>query len=183
MTNKPMESDLWFEPLFHETFDPLYRHLCSLSYSYDRALLQDAEDILQETYALLWSKRRQLEKHPNLPGWLYITATHKFGDRLRKAGRKWKHESPLIEQIDSGDAWDAQRILLDQSEWIIEIVGKENYDLLLRYYDKNVSNEQLAKALGVAPSTLRSRIYRMIQPLRTRDFVVFFILLCNISRS
>lgn len=182
LNESPQDPQGWFFALYEDTFPPLYRHVCGLCHSYDLSLLQDVEDILQETYTLAWSQRNHLHSHANPHGWLYLTATHKFGDRLRKAGRAQKREVPLMDEVDSLPDDNPQAVLQEHMDWIVETVGQQDFDLLLLYYNKSVSNEALAKSLGLKPSALRSKVRRIIQPLKSKNFLVFLVLLCNISR-
>lgn len=44
----------------------------------------NAEDAIQEIMIKLWEKRRQLEKHPNIKGFVFLTARNYCIDVLRK---------------------------------------------------------------------------------------------------
>ena len=44
----------------------------------------DAEDAIQEIMLRLWNKRKQLAKHPNLPGFVFLTARNYCLDVLKK---------------------------------------------------------------------------------------------------
>ncbi len=44
----------------------------------------NAEDAIQEIMLKLWEKRNQIEKHPNIPGFVFLTARNYCIDTLRK---------------------------------------------------------------------------------------------------
>ncbi len=47
-----------------------------------------AEDALQDIMLKLWSKRKELGKHPNVPGFVFLTARYHCLDLLKKKGFK-----------------------------------------------------------------------------------------------
>lgn len=169
----------WLEQVYHENFDMLYKHLYGLCQTYNRALTHDIEDILQETFIALWQKRRHVATHPNLPGWLVTTANHKFFDRLRKVHRMRAFSGS---QADPGAsvADEATGILMDRVEDVIAVIGLENYELLLAYFGKGISNQELASTLKISPNALRVRVFRIVSKLRRQHFFIFFVLLRNV---
>lgn len=66
----PMEdSKKFFEELYNEEFDEIVRYV--------RRMLTDSnavEDVAQETFYEFYRKRKELVNHPNIHGWLRITA-------------------------------------------------------------------------------------------------------------
>lgn len=180
-----LSTEEWFEALYMRKYAPLVRQLWSLCNSYNSTLKQDMEEVAQDTFSLLWAKRERMRHHPNVEGWLYVTAAHKFFDLLRKAGtRSRAHAGSLNDDtkppldVPTEDA--ASRVLDDCMADIIDCIGQEGYDLLLQYYDPGVSNEELAARMGISPAALRKRIMRILQPLKARNFIVFLILMRHI---
>jgi len=47
-----------------------------------------AEDAIQEIMLKLWNKRRQFENHPNIEGYVFLTARNYCLDKLKKNGLK-----------------------------------------------------------------------------------------------
>lgn len=48
----------------------------------------------------------------------------------------------------------------------MEIVGDETYVILRDYYDKNISNEDLAKRYSLSRNALKMRIARLLKHIR-----------------
>ncbi len=44
----------------------------------------EAEDALQEIMIRLWARRKQIEQHPNIPGFVFLTARNYCLDLLKK---------------------------------------------------------------------------------------------------
>lgn len=63
-----------------EFFDELYNSEFTQIEKYVRRMLYDSnavEDIVQETFFEVYRKREELMKHPNIKGWLRVTAKNK----------------------------------------------------------------------------------------------------------
>lgn len=56
----------YFQKLYEETYDELLRYVSKL-YWYDAAMV---EDILQETYLILYRKITEVMRHENPTGWI-----------------------------------------------------------------------------------------------------------------
>lgn len=52
----------------------------------------DAEDAIQDIMVRLWNNRKKLKKHPNIPGFVFLTARNYCLDTLRKG-------TPRFEQL------------------------------------------------------------------------------------
>jgi DNA-binding MarR family transcriptional regulator len=65
-----------------------------------------------------------------------------------------------------------QRLIAD----IEEAIGVENFNILIKYYDKNITVKELAAELGVTPASLRMRVKRMLDTLRRKRVFSFFTL-------
>lgn len=81
-----------------DTYSALWRWCCRLS-----ARREDAEDLLQETLALAFSRLAQLRDEALVKGWLFAIARNLHLSRLRREGRlkhdAWRQASP---PADSG---------------------------------------------------------------------------------
>ncbi len=96
---------------FRFFFDAHYHKLCNyiLSFTGD---FKEAEDIVQNSYIKLWTKRAELHIHTSLKSYLYKTAYNIYIDQYRKNKKEdiffdtLRHEA-LAEQITyKEDVWN-----------------------------------------------------------------------------
>jgi RNA polymerase sigma-70 factor (ECF subfamily) len=136
---------------------------------------QDAEDMTQETFirAFRALPRFEIRKGTSFEAWLYRIAVNACRSRMR---RKWYQVLPWPDpappmaakpqeqperQVMQGEHRD--RIL----EAIDSLGEKHRLVVILRYY-AGLSNEEIARTLGIPSGTVRSRLYIARQRLKER---------------
>jgi RNA polymerase sigma factor (sigma-70 family) len=158
------------EPAFEalvERHGPMVFRVC-------RCVLRDehaAEDAFQATFLVLARKARSLWVKDSLGSWLHGVA-HRVASRARSdAARRRRHEQRLAE--DRGPAWevipdgphcDAAAIL---SEEIARLPETYRAPVVLCYLEA-MSYQAAAGRLGVTEDTVRGRLARARERLRTR---------------
>lgn len=178
------EYEEWFQNLFDQYSETLARYVRSCC---GRTLNHREEDeCVQEAFMTLWEKRHRLYQHPKVVAWLYRAANNNHKHHLARAITRSKHTGINLDDLEhavpvaGNENTEASVLLREQRETIISVVGAENYRFLLDYYDVNISNDALASHLGITPSTLRSRVRRIIAPLKNGNLIIFLVLLRNI---
>jgi RNA polymerase sigma factor (sigma-70 family) len=151
-------------------------------------LREAVDDCVQETFLTLWNHRVEVYHHENITGWLMVTATNIMGNHYKKEHRR---KARTLGSIDNEDPLspavsaymrklytedqiqnNRQRLIAD----IEEAIGVENFNILIKYYDKNITVKELAAELGVTPASLRMRVKRMLDTLRRKRVFSFFTL-------
>ena len=137
---------------------------------------QDAEDMTQETFirAFRALPRFEIRKGTSFEAWLYRIAVNACRSRMR---RKWYQVLPwpdpapqLVAELEE----QPDRVLIqgerrDQMLAAIECLGeKHRLVVILRYY-AGLSNEEIARTLGIPSGTVRSRLH--IARHRLRDLL------------
>lgn len=67
---------------------------------------QNAEDAIQEIMLKLWEKRKQVAKHPNIKGLVFLTARNHCIDVLRKRPKMVDDSTPYFKVIKSSNKND-----------------------------------------------------------------------------
>jgi RNA polymerase sigma-70 factor, ECF subfamily len=62
----------------------------------------NAEDAIQEIMMKLWIKRKQIGKHPNITGFVFLTARNYCMDLLKKKKLELEDSSFVLNTLDSG---------------------------------------------------------------------------------
>ncbi len=130
---------------------------------------QAAEDMVQETFLLLWDKREKLSAHPNIGGWLIVTMRAMMLNYLKKQKRHGKHLAFSLNEEGaeprvSSTFFELPDDALAQKEnlnTLKTLLGEENATLFYNYCVLNKSAGELAKALGLSEGCVRMRVLRL----------------------
>lgn len=123
---------------------------------------EDAEDLVQETFALVLAKPRWLRREDDL-AYLLRVLRNTHVSRLRAAGRR-PSEVPLddrLEILDPGTAWDPQAAI-DTGVLFAVIAGLPTpfREALVAVDVAGLSYREAGAALGIREATLTTRLHR-----------------------
>lgn len=141
-----------------------------------------AEDLTQEVFLRLWTKAEQYNGSGSVEHWLLRTATNLALNHLRSQRRR--PTRPL--QANDGDAGDDHDIagnlpdtlscapddLTERSErqhllWVIlRTLPDAQRDVLQLMLERHMDIAQIARELGIAPGTVKSRLHYARQQIR-----------------
>lgn len=170
-----MRHTKWFSKCYRSSYDKLRKQLFTSSLIAGNSLLHElVDDCLQEAYLLLWKKRESLLTHPNIDGWVFVTATNLLNDKLRAAlNHQEKGLSPFPENMADVlfsppilQKLQNDQITLERLAEMQEVIGEKKFRLIFDYYCTEKTHDQLAAEMGISPSALRSRIKRITAFLR-----------------
>jgi len=129
------------------TFGPAIHRFLALRLRND----SDARDTLQETLTAAWQGLPSLEQPAKLRPWLLGIAAHKAADAIRRSEPDADHEIELRAKEDES--------LLEIREAILALPPRFRDVVLLRYL-LQLSEEEVAFALGIRVGTVKSRTAR-----------------------
>lgn len=124
---------------------------------------QAAEDVLQETFLAVKERLSEYRGHGPLGGWIKTICRRQAFDELRRRSRLAR-EVP----IEAGmDAFGGPVVARTEERWVRDLDVKR----ALAFLDEDereavvmrtlgYTSEEIGRALGVAPTTIRSRIAR-----------------------
>jgi len=132
----------------------------------------DAEEIVQETFLILWNNRGSLIAVDHPRNYIYTIARNKCYDYLAKVARNekamrqaWLHmrmdyneTEAILEMKESGVIID--RALLKLSEQKQVVFRMSRFD--------DMSHEQIAKATGLSKSRVKNIIVEVLKHLKVR---------------
>lgn len=140
-----------------------------------QATVTDAEDVAQETFVRAYVKLEQFDDGRPLRPWLLAIAANLARNRRRSRGRYWAAlqrwwtragESDAIEPAAAhGADIDARRQANQLWKAVQHLSADHRQAVYLRYF-LDLSEEEMAAAMNVAPGTVKSRLYRARQALR-----------------
>jgi RNA polymerase sigma-70 factor (ECF subfamily) len=138
--------------------DRLYRAAWALCGS-----REDAEDLVQETYARVLSRPRLLRERDDL-GYLLRTLRNTFLDQMRQRSRRPVAASVALEDIELVDTRDDLRpehaIETHELFAVIAALPPDFRDVLVAVDVAGLSYQETAAALRIRTGTVMSRLYR-----------------------
>lgn len=132
---------------------------------------QDAEDIVQETYVKLWSKRNDLSDILNSEAYSVTLLKHLALDHLKS--KKVKGYNIDIEEIEVadddhfGDQLEAQSSLNRIAEWLKELPPNQRLVFLLRHKE-GMSIKEIAEKSNLTLSNVKVILSRVRQELKQK---------------
>ena len=157
-----------FEQIFRRLSKSVFRYVCGMVQ--DEAL---AHDLTQDTFAKLWSVRERMETVDSLRAYVFRMArnrvyNHQRNERTRRDTREHlgddaPHGSPPTPDQDL----DANLLGDLLHEWIDDLPDRQREALTLCRRE-NLSLEEVADVMVIAPSTVNHHVTRALQHLRER---------------
>ncbi len=152
--------------LFHDQRDRLYRMLLRLCGN-----AQDAEDLLQETFLVVWRKRAQFEGRGAPEGFLRTTAMRLFLNTRQAAAARPSTGASLDEADQRPDPaqpspsqsltnQDALRFLVARIDEGLDSLAPEAREAFVLFRYENLSIKEIAELTGVPPKTVETRLRR-----------------------
>ncbi len=141
-----------------EWFDQLYKGNAPRMIKLATYLLsneQVAADLIDEAFLILLYKKKKLEHHPNLPGWLSQTLKNLILDESKSA--RHRLELPLNENIEvsTDDTYEPSL-----SELLPKDLTPNEQEILILYFEKQLSYNQIAEKLHISILNCRTRLFR-----------------------
>lgn len=126
--------------------------------------LADAEDVLQEAFVHLWSKR---DLFPRMEPGLVFTQIRRFAiDRARRDQRRQKREERYATELDPSWFSDSPHGPDGEMEALLRTLPPEQQEVLVLKIWGDQTFESIGKALDVSPNTAASRYRYGLEQLR-----------------
>jgi RNA polymerase sigma-70 factor (ECF subfamily) len=164
MVQDPVTRDNGFLLLMNTYQKQLYWHIRRLVVSHE-----DAEDILQETFILVYSHIATFKGESRLYTWLYRIATNECNRHFRKKDFRLNREELLSDataelavgpELESSD-----EIVMKFQRAIQQLPNKQRIVFNLRYYDE-LSYEDIAQILHTSVGTLRTSYHFAFEKIK-----------------
>jgi len=159
-----------FEAAFREHFAPVYRFIGR------RAGPDLADDLAAETFATAYRRRASYQPgRASLRAWLYGIAVNVLRNHWRAEQRLLALDAQLAAEDDGTQALAVIDVVNDRLiasslapriAAALQRLTPEQREVLLLHAWAELSHEEIAAALGIAPGTARSRLSRARAALR-----------------
>lgn len=151
------------------------RATLELLYSQERAALlrvavlltgsrSDAEDVVQDAFEALG--RRRLADPSRAAGYLRVSVVNGARTLHRRRRVAWRHQPRLLER-DAGGADEGLVLAAEHAEvakLVTALPRRQQRVVVLRYW-MDMSDDQIAQALGISPGTVRATVSRSMKAI------------------
>lgn len=162
---------------FEEIYRKYYGHVLSIAQKYSTNI-QDAEDILQETFISLYGDMQKRQKgdkegYFNIRSWLSVVARNKALNQKRKVARIVLQEDIgllmdcMEEMTDSAEDDYIKKMTGDQKKELCRYIMNEikkrstaQYKAVLDSWFLNMTSKEIAERNNVNTACIDARIYR-----------------------
>jgi RNA polymerase sigma-70 factor (ECF subfamily) len=133
----------------------------------------EAEDVAQETFLRAFRHLDRFDAERPLRPWLLTICANLARNQLRSAGRywnalrRWLAERSIEAQTEARDPAGTGR-LADRLQRVVRTLAEGDQDVLHARYFLELTVEETANVLQVAPGTVKSRQHRALNRLRKR---------------
>ncbi|HJC58299.1 MAG TPA: sigma-70 family RNA polymerase sigma factor [Candidatus Eisenbergiella intestinipullorum] len=154
-----------------EFFEELYRSEYENIKRYVRRMVTDGngiEDIVQETFVEAYRKISYLRIHPNIPGWLRVTAKNKIMKWEEKQKKYNLDPGYILQNTESGGrGCSVDEFKMAEAYCTVrKILSDEELDILRCYYEYGYTSQEMAARLGITETCFKVRILRMKQKIK-----------------
>jgi RNA polymerase sigma factor (sigma-70 family) len=156
-----------FEAAFRQHFPLIYRFIAR------RVGTALAEDLAAETFAIAYRRRATFDPGlGSLRSWLFGIAANLVRHQWRAEQHLLALDARLVSEVDTSEGCDAadQRIiaalLAPRLAAALSQITADQREVLLLHAWAELSHEEIAAALEIAPGTVRSRLFRARAALR-----------------
>jgi RNA polymerase sigma-70 factor (ECF subfamily) len=148
-----------FEALYYRYRDWVHRLAWRFTGSSDQAL-----DVLQETFFYLLRKFPGFELSCSMTTFLYPVVKHVSLAMRRKSGRLTSENEDLENLAAPGIKQGAES--LSDLAGMLSALGAEQREVVLMRFVDDMTFDEIAAALNIPASTVKSRLYRGLEALR-----------------
>lgn len=154
-----------FDAIFEANYADIYRYAARRC-----ASVEDAEDLVAETFMVAWRRLGELPPSEETRLWLFGTARLVLRNQRRTTGRQHRLLVRLRSLAGSPPAEDLASRLASRSQVgraLAELPAADREVLLLAGWE-GLASEEIAQVLGLSPAAARKRLQRARDRLRQR---------------
>ncbi|MGJ8760336.1 MAG: RNA polymerase sigma factor [Polaribacter sp.] len=156
------------EKAFHILFDRYYKKLVDYAFTFT-GNLQEAEDIVQQTFITLWTTRKKIDSKKSIKSYLYRITHNSYIDTYRKQKHKESFfdeikERALRDRINDHDEIIEQRIL--KLKIVIDALPDKCKEILQMNKFQGLKYKEIADQLDISVKTVESHMNTAFKKIR-----------------
>ena len=148
-----------------DAFDELFRDYAHRLLQFSLAYLksdEDAEEIVQEVFIKVWSRRKELKPGSSFKSYLFTIAFNFIKKRFIKIAREKAFKDNIIysylEQENDLDKLIDYKSLLGKVEMIINSMPPRRKEIFIKRKYHDLTLKQIAEEMGISPNTVENQL-------------------------
>jgi RNA polymerase sigma-70 factor (family 1) len=157
----------------HSAFEGLYRRYWSQLYDAAFQRLKDhqqAEDIIQEVFVSLWTRRTELAID-NLPAYLHTAVRNRvlnYVVRNRAPESFYEPLAAILLESGSADSLLLQKELLELLQAYVESLPEKRKQVFVLHLYHHLSTKEIAEKLQISQKTVQNQLRTAMTELKTK---------------
>jgi RNA polymerase sigma-70 factor (family 1) len=165
-----------FTEIYHRYKGVMYQH------AYRRLADEDeVDDVVQDIFTALWTKRDGLAEETNLGGFLYVTLRNKIINLASRRQMVQKYEDTLDKISEAGNAITDHKVRLELLKQLIEkevsTLPPKMREIFEYSRNQHLSHKEIAEKLNISEKTVKNQINNALKVLRGKFGLFIYLLL------
>ena len=163
-----------FDAIFRQWYEPLCRYACRLA----DGDMDEAEDIVQQSFVKLWEYRMRLDVNWSLKAYLYKTVHNACLNRLRSRNVRSKYLDYNAQQLNDMHTLpdDTSPELLERFQRAMDALPPQCRHIFELSRFETLKYREIADQLGISVKTVETQMGKALRVMRTQlaDYLVTF---------
>lgn len=156
---------------FRSVYNQYYRKIYQFAFSFTKNREQ-SEEILQETFLMLWKRRMSLDPSMPIAPVLFTVSRRLVIDSFRKSMSAEKYRIEVTERLDMLHTDTAEKVEFSDlkrvvNDIIAELPQQQQTVLKLKKFDE-LSYDEISERLNISKSTVKNHLMAALKTLRSR---------------
>ena len=157
-----------------DAFDQIFKIYGARIYKFALSVLksrEDSEEIVQDTFYIIWVKRKTIELDRSFKSYVFTIAYHKIITTIREKLREKNYRKNFI--MNATDHFDLQEIILSEDlhrrvDAVIQNLPPKRKEIFILRKDYNLNYKEIATKLGISSKTVENNINLAIKYIKSR---------------
>lgn len=166
----------------HAAYEIIYKRYWPVLFRHSRGILKDdeeAKDVVQEIFIMLWKKAPDLVLNTSLSSFLYAAARNRIFDLISRKKVKNNYLASIETFIDQGtittDHLIREKELSLKIEQEVSALPPKMREVFELSRKNNLSYKEIAERLEVSDHTVKKQISNALKILRVKFGMIFLI--------
>lgn len=133
---------------------------------------EEAKDVLQDMFSILWNKRESFPATENIAGYLYTITKNKVLDAIAHKKIVSRYVASFDKFIDNGifitDLLIREKELASIIEREVEALPTKMREVFIMSRQLNLSHREISQQLGISESTVKYHVKTALKVLRVK---------------
>jgi RNA polymerase sigma-70 factor (ECF subfamily) len=167
-------------------YEEIYNRFKGVLFAHSFRMLQDTEetkDVLQEIFAVLWTKRNQLNFTVSLSAYLYAATRNRIFDLISRKKVESEYLSSLQDFIRQGDyitdhlVREKELVMMIEKE--VSALPPKMREIFELSRGANLTHKQIAEQLNISDKTVKKQVNNALKILRLKlgvfTYLIYFL--------